>query len=108
MTSTLVDAHLRAAMSVPGVEMRMAVIVVVHPDRDPEEAADRRHDHNVAAHPDRTAPSRSRAPLPRLTRLPPVRLLRAAFAHPFERQCSVLPPDPLDPQKAQSFRAERL
>ena len=108
MTSTLVDAHLRAAMSVPDVEMRMAVIVVVHPDRDPEEAADRRYDHNVAAHPDRTAPrSITRAVAaahPPPTSPAPPRRVRASIRASVQRA----PPRPAGPAEAQSFRAERL
>lgn len=40
----LVDPHLRLPVGVASVKVRMAVIVVVHRDHDPEEAANRRHD----------------------------------------------------------------
>jgi hypothetical protein len=39
----LVDAHLRLALGVARVEVRIAVVIEEHRDRDPEEAADRRH-----------------------------------------------------------------
>jgi hypothetical protein len=39
----LVNSDLGVTVSVPGMEVRVAVIVELHRDRDPEEAADSRH-----------------------------------------------------------------
>mgnify|MGYP007135470171 CR=1 FL=1 len=39
----LLDPDSRAPISVPGMEVRAAMVVVVHRDRDPEKAADSRH-----------------------------------------------------------------
>lgn len=39
----LVDPDLRLPVGMASVEVRMAVIVVIHSDHDPEEAANRRH-----------------------------------------------------------------
>jgi hypothetical protein len=39
----LVDPDSRAPIRVPGMEVWAAMVVVVHRDRDPEEAADSRH-----------------------------------------------------------------
>ncbi len=38
-----VDPDLGVTVGVLGVEMRVTVVVVVHPDHDPVEAADARH-----------------------------------------------------------------
>lgn len=45
----LVESDLRAAVGVPGVKVRVAVVVKVHRDRDPEESADRGHEPDLGA-----------------------------------------------------------
>jgi FMN-dependent NADH-azoreductase len=43
-----VDPYLRRSVGMSGVKVRRAVIIEVHRDHDPEEAADRRHEESFS------------------------------------------------------------
>ena len=65
----LVNAHLRARARVPRVEVRKAVVIEIHRDHDPVEAADRRHSADAAA----SSGRKPRMLPPSASALPPTR-----------------------------------
>lgn len=86
----VVDPDLRLPVGVASVKVRMAVIVIVHRDHDPEEATNRRHDTGWCR-PRRSTLGASVVSPTRTTDLPPIRLRLAVLALPLEMQRRTLP-----------------
>ena len=95
----VVDPNLRLGACTPGGKVRVAVIVEVHRDRDPEEAANRRHPADIAAPPVVSTLKEGSAAAGRAG-LPPVGLLLTLLAPPLKRQRGVFPSRSARPAEA--------